>query len=100
MGLDIEHLHGSAHNDTLFGGAGHDTFVFAPGHGADTLPDFGRGDRLDLSRFDGLDSFEGLDLAQDGPHALVDLGEHGGGTLTLQYLDAGGLAGEDFIFAA
>ena len=43
---------------------------------------------------------EGLDLAQDGPHAVIDLGEHGGGTLTLQYLDAGGLAGEDVIFAA
>ena len=26
--------------------------------------------------------------------------DHGGGTITLQYLDAGGLTGEDFIFAA
>ena len=102
-------LHGSPHADTLtgnaganllLGGGGDDTFVFAPGHGDDTVAEFGRGDRLDLSGLDGLNSFEGLDLAQDGPHAVIDLGEHGGGTLTLQYLDAGGLAGEDFIFAA
>ena len=93
-------LSGGPGDDTLFGGAGNDTFVFAPGHGDDTLPDFGRGDRLDLSGLDGLDSFEGLDLAQNGPHAVIDLGDHGGGTLTLQYLDAGGLSGEDFIFAA
>ncbi len=102
-------LYGNAGNDTLvggpgddilFGGAGADNFVFAAGHGADAVPDFGRGDRIDLSGFDGLDSFEGLALAQDGPHAVIDLGEYGGGTLTLQYLDAGGLAGEDFIFAA
>ncbi len=102
-------LYGNAGNDTLvggpgddilFGGAGADNFVFAAGHGADAVADFGRGDRIDLSGFDGLDSFEGLALAQDGPHAVIDLGEYGGGTLTLQYLDAGGLAGEDFIFAA
>ena len=60
----------------------------------------GRGDRLDLSGFDGLDSFDGLDLYQDGPHAVIYLADHGGGTITLQYLDAGGLTGEDFIFAA
>ena len=93
-------LYGNAGNYTLAGGPGEDTFVFAPGHGDDTLPDFGRGDRIDLSRFDGLDSLEGLDLAQDGPHAVIDLADHGGGTITLQYLDAGGLSGEDFIFAA
>ena len=74
--------------------------MFAPGHGDDTLPDFGRGDRIDLSGFDGIDSLDGLVLAQDGPHAVIDLSEYGGGTITLQYLDAGGLAGEDFIFAA
>ena len=102
-------LYGNAGNDTLvggpgddilFGGAGADDFAFAAGHGDDELADFGRGDRIDLSKFDELDSFDDLALSQDGPHTVIDLADHGGGTITLQYLDVGGLTGDDFIFAA
>ena len=94
-------LAGGPGEDTLFGGAGNDTFVFAPGHGDDALPDFGRGDRIDLSRVRRAGLLRGpRPSPRTGRMPSSTSAGTAAGTITLQYLDAGGLAGEDFIFAA
>ena len=76
-------LQGFAGNDTLFGGGGSDTFVFAAGTGQDVVSDFASGtDHLDLSAF-GFGSFAAVQAAMhdDGGNAVIDLG--GGNTVTL-----------------
>ncbi|MCY4360886.1 MAG: calcium-binding protein, partial [Gammaproteobacteria bacterium] len=93
-------LHGGPDDDTLYGGAGNDTFVFAPGHGDDTLPDFGHGDdRIDLAAFDGIDGIDDLSLSQTDRGLIIDLSGHGGETLTLEgYHQPDALSDADFIF--
>lgn len=92
-------LHGGADNDVLYGGAGNDTFVFAPGHGDDTLGDFVHGDdRIDLSAFEDIDSLADLILSQTDRGLLINLTGHGGGALTLEGYEPGGLGEGDFIF--
>ena len=83
-------------DDTLTGGEGADTFVFAPGHGNDTITDFTHGeDLIDLSAFGGSG---GLHFAQDGDNAVIDLSEMGGGTITLRNFDVDDLDMNDFLF--
>lgn len=48
-------LMGGAGDDRLQGGAGADRFVFAPNGGTDTIVDFRRGDRIDLTGLSGVD---------------------------------------------
>lgn len=92
-------LSGGPGEDTLFGGAGNDVFVFAPGHGDDLIRDFGRGDdRIDLSAFDAIDSPDDLALSPGKAGLTIDLTGHGGGVLTLEGYDPGGLGEGDFIF--
>ena len=61
-------LTGGAGDDTIAGGAGKDTFVFAPGHGHDTISDYATGDVIDLrglgfaSAADVLAASQGHDL--------------------------------------
>jgi Ca2+-binding RTX toxin-like protein len=59
-----DRLDGGAGDDILFGGKGNDVFVFAPGCGNDTIQDFDKHDRIDLSAFD--TSFRSLDDDCDG----------------------------------
>ena len=92
-------LDGGPGNDTLRGGPGRDVFVLGPGHGADTVADFGRGaNRLDLSAFAELDSIDDLALQQQGGDLVIDLSGHGGGSVTLQDVDAADLTDADVIF--
>ena len=94
-------LIGGAGNDKLTGGKGRDTFVHEPGDGHDTITDFtDQEDMLDLSAFTGIGQFSDLTamLRQDGDHVVIDLSDHGGGTITLQNVAVDDLDADDFIF--
>ena len=84
-------------DDTLTGNAGDDTFVFASGHGADTITDFTDGeDTIDLSAFTGITGFSDLTVAQNGNNTVVTV--PGGGTITLQDFTSTDLDATDFAF--
>ena len=92
-------LDGGAGTDTLTGGTGADTFVFAAGHGTDTITDFTPGaDRIDLSAFADLGGFASLTLTAAGSDTLLDLSAHGGGTVRLQGIAAADLLAADFLW--
>ena len=92
-------LTGGAGDDTLTGGADSDTFVFAAGHGSDTVKDFADGeDLIDLSAFVDITSFDDLTVTQDGENTVIDLTSHGGGTITLEGVTATDLDGDNFTF--
>ena len=93
-------LDGGAGADTLTGGTDADTFVFAAGHGADTITDFfpEEADQIDLSAFAGLGGFESLTLAADGTATVLDLSAHGGGTVRLSGIAAADLLAADFLW--
>jgi Ca2+-binding RTX toxin-like protein len=56
-------LNGMKGTDILTGGSGADTFVFATGHGKDTVTDFQNGtDHFDLKHFDAVTGFLDLKL--------------------------------------
>ena len=95
-----DRLHGGPDNDTLAGGAGADTFVFAPGGGDDTVPDFRQGeDTIDLSAFEDIRSVADLVLQQEDNHLVIDLADHGGGTVTLQGIGETDLTAASFALA-
>jgi Ca2+-binding RTX toxin-like protein len=87
-GAGNDTIDGGAGNDRLFGEAGADTFVFAMGHGQDTIVDFSAAhDRLHLSSglVEGLTT--GADVLADyasviGGNVVFDFGE--GNTILLQ----------------
>ena len=99
---------GGTGNDWLFGGnaaypgvtgTGRDTFVFAPGHGHDTIADFNHGeDKIDLSAFSGVTGFSDLTVKQDGDNVVIDLSKHGGGSISLSYTDLDDVDAADFVF--
>jgi Ca2+-binding RTX toxin-like protein len=97
-GKGDDELEGGSGADTLNGGAGVDTFLFAAGHGNDTIFDFtDNEDRLDVSKF-GLSGFEDLILSSDSNAVTIDLSASGGGTILLQGFDLNNLDAEDFLF--
>ena len=89
-----------AGDDTIIGSGGADTFVFAPGHGHDTITNFADGeDRIDLSLFAGIAGFSDLTATQEGDDVWIDLsGQHAGGTIVLQNFDLDDLDETDFVF--
>lgn len=94
-------LSGDADNDTLRGGPGDDTFVFAPGNGDDTIGDFARGNnRIDLSAFADIDSFNGLSMTQQEANVAIDLSGQGGGSIVLSDFNITNLDAADFIFVS
>ena len=99
-GAGADTITGLAGDDTLTGGAGADTFVFAAGHGADTIMDFTNGeDLIDLSAFAAITGFDDLTVTQEGDDVKIDLsGETGGGTITLQSFELDDLDANDFVF--
>ena len=91
-GVD-DKLTGGTGDDTLTGGTGADTFVFNENSGKDTITDFDTGnDKIDLSGFDAAITWEDLSarittVTDDGNEVTgvqIDLGEWGGGTITLE----------------
>ena len=102
-----DRLYGGTGDDELDGGRGDDTFVFEPGNGFDFVLDFkreGEGmdkDMIDLTAFKGL-TYETLkeEIIQRGGDTIIDLSDHGGGTILLDEFKMANLAEGDFIFAA
>ncbi|MEM6618272.1 MAG: M10 family metallopeptidase C-terminal domain-containing protein [Pseudomonadota bacterium] len=91
-GADV--LTGGKGRDRLTGGAGDDVFVFASGHGEDTVTDFSLGeDRIDLS--DLATGFGDLTLTDLGGAAQVAIGAV---TVTLNGVLVANLGADDFVF--
>ena len=94
-------LQGGTSDDTMTGGTGSDTFVFNEKSGDDTITDFTDGDdTIDLSAFDDISGFTDLDgkIAQSGSDTVIDLGDFGGGTITLEGFTSTDLSADDFAF--
>ena len=105
-------LEGSAGADRLEGGAGDDelygdpkdgeksadVFVFAAGHGGDSISDFtDNQDKIDLSAFN-LSGFDDLDLSAEFVGTTIDLSAHGGDTILLVGFYIADLDATDFLF--
>jgi len=98
-GRDV--LDGGAGDDLISGGSDADSFVFADGHGSDTIGDFDSGspgEWIDLRGITALATFEEALAAstQAGPDLRIDTG--GGGALLLRDLTASDLSADDFLF--
>ncbi|MFD1740191.1 calcium-binding protein [Cypionkella sinensis] len=101
-GAGFDHLIGGAGDDTLSGGYNADSFVFAPGHGHDTITDFvaaGRADTLDVSQIAGFhDLSDVLAVArQQGDNVLITTGA--ASAILLLHVQISALGADDFIFA-
>ena len=91
-------LDGGRGTDSLGGGRDADIFVFASGHGDDTILDFTNDeDIIDLTAFD-LAGFDDLTLSSASNGVKIDLSVHDGGTILLQDFDLADLDAADFIF--
>ena len=98
-GAGDDTIAGLAGDDTLTGGEGDDTFVFAAGHGEDTIADFVDGeDTIDLSAFADIAQLSDLTATQVGDDVQIDLSSYGGGTITLQDFTLSDLDDTDFVF--
>ena len=110
-GDSIDEIVGGPGDDTLTGGGGEDTFIFAAGHGNDTITDFAReipgavsggrlaeGDVIDLTQLPSISGFSELSITTDGPNTLIDLTAHGGGTILLEDMEARHLLHWNFRF--
>ena len=93
-----DYLDGGEGNDRLEGGDGADIFIFAAGHGEDTILDFTDSeDLIDLTAFD-LSGFDQLSVSSDSDGVTLDLTASGGGTILLQGFDMANLDAADFLF--
>ena len=105
-GEDDDVLIGGEDNDLMDGGPGADTFVFEPGNGNDYIMDFTSGtDKIDLSAFTDADGNALItsappDSTMGDDNHVIDLTEHGGGTITVLGVgDDSALGAGDFIFS-
>ena len=100
-GVGNDTLSGGAGDDWLSGGLGADRFLFAPGHGADSIHEFENGaDRIDLSAFDqSAPTFaQLLASAVDIEGGVrIDLSAYGGGTINVFGITLADLDASDFV---
>ncbi|QAX32112.1 calcium-binding protein [Leisingera sp. NJS204] len=90
-----DRLEGGKGHDLLSGGGGEDVFVFARGHGRDTISDFRPGrDLIDLQGA-AADGFADLDISRQDGGALILTGS---GRIFLEDLNPGRLDADDFLF--
>ena len=83
----------------MSGGMGADAFVFGSDHGYDTIKDFADGeDLIDLRQLADVTGFDDLRITADGTTTVIDLTEHGGGTIRLDNFAKDDLDAEDFQF--
>ncbi|MCP5199567.1 MAG: hypothetical protein H6977_06120 [Gammaproteobacteria bacterium] len=79
-GPGADFLEGRAGDDILVGGSGSDRYLFADGHGHDSIADFRHDlfeqDRIDLSRISDVDSFADVEVAatRTGDDTLLSFG--------------------------
>ena len=98
-GSGDDEITGGAGNDTMTGGEGADTFIFSPGPGDDTITDFSTSeDIITLIRLPGVLGFNSLTITQDGDDAVIDLSDHGGGSIRLQNVKVDDLSADNFQF--
>lgn len=98
-GAGADRITGGAGDDRLTGGAGDDTFVFAGGHGDDSITDWTKGaNTIDLSAL-GVTAYTDLELEQAGDDVVIDLSDHGGGFITLVRTELDDISADSFIFA-
>lgn len=96
-GRDV--VNGGSGSDWLIGGAGADTFVFALDSGLDIVADFHhRQDKIDLSGYDGIESFDDLSHAIESFGKGVRIELDGCDTLLLFGVRKGQLDASDFTF--
>ena len=97
-GAGDDRLEGGTGDDYLDGNDGADTFVYSSGDGDDTIAYFTNGeDTIDLSAITDITEFSDLTITQEEYNTVIDLSDHGGGSITLQ-LFTGTLDADDFIF--
>lgn len=94
-------LVGEGGNDRMSGDAGSDTFVFANGHGNDTITDFDALSGTELIDFSGLSAMGDLAsvlgaATQAGADVSIDTGD--GNSLLLLNVDRADLDASDFAF--
>ena len=91
-------IDGGAGDDWLFGGKNADTFIFTVGSGSATIMDFAVGkDKIDLSEYEGISTFEDLNILDGRRGARIELSEND--RLSLDHVRAADLDASDFIFA-
>jgi Ca2+-binding RTX toxin-like protein len=88
-------LEGGAGDDLLSGGAGADIFVFASGHGSDTVLDFELGTDEIQFQGTGFSNFAALVVTQVAGDTTIVTGQ---GTITLIGITAAALTSGDFEF--
>jgi Ca2+-binding RTX toxin-like protein len=83
------------------GGAGADTFVVESGQTLTTIGDFTDGeDQIDLSNISGITGFDDLTITADGDDVVINLSDHGAGSVRLENVAVADLDADDFVFAA
>ncbi len=85
-GAGNDRLNGGTGDDDLEGGAGDDTYIIGLDNGDDYIVGFDKDaalERIDLSAFDSIDSFDDLTIRVRGGNAVIDLSAHGGDSITL-----------------
>lgn len=96
-GTGADTLSGDEGNDRSWGGTGADIFVFAAGHGRDTVLDFRNGqDRIDLTDF-GFADFAAVEAIAVQRNFGLSLNFDGGETLALRGLDLDSFDASDVI---
>ena len=85
-GAGNDRLNGGTGDDDLEGGAGDDTYIIGLDNGDDYIVGFDKDaalEKIDLSAFDSIDSFDDLTIRVRGGNAVIDLSAHGGDSITL-----------------
>ena len=100
-GLGLDRLIGGLGNDVLVGGGQGDTFVFAGGHGRDTIRDFdalSANEKIDFSALGSLNSFGDVLGATSVVAGGVRINTGGGNSILLEGVALADLDASDFIF--
>ena len=97
-GLGNDRVTGGAGTDTLTGGSGADVFIFANDGSRDTISDFQRGDKIDLSGVAGATSAY---VTYDSAHHTVNIDtDHNGVADMFINVMGSSVANGDYIFHA
>ena len=93
-------LDGGTGTNYVHGGEGDDTFVIQAGQTSTTIYDFTDGDdQIDLSNISAITGFDDLTITADGDDVVINLSEHGAGSVRLENVAVSDLDADDFVFA-